>query len=268
MPDEHRPPATGTPPTPTEACPATHAARGIVATPPRSRSSRSGFHAQQADPSRRPVAVPRRTGKGRRTPASLPHTVALRSRPELRPPRDHHAKEELGRHIPVTTASPGPLPQHPRLRPAAGAEDADRPPLPAACVGGMAPSPPTPLRRPRAAALASLSEADMQSPKSSGSRSGRTPTRPPRRPRAEGNRRQSSRDLGSVDEQPPPQPPARARRLGILQPRPPSPPRAGPPPRAQELPDHLWQRGAATAAEEAAGGSGRGGPGGAELWRR
>nr|XP_051211498.1 uncharacterized protein LOC127328988 [Lolium perenne] len=162
MPDEHRPPATGTPPTPTEACPAAHAARGIAATQPRSRSRRSGFHAQQADPSRQPVAVPRRwdkrparpeprrhpctvahlchrpvgTGKGRRTPASLPHTVALRNRPELRPPRDRHAKEELGRHIPVATASPGPLPRHPLLRPAVGAEDADRPPLPAARCRG------------------------------------------------------------------------------------------------------------------------------------
>nr|XP_051229151.1 uncharacterized protein LOC127346954 [Lolium perenne] len=180
MPDEHRPPATGTPPTPTEACPAAHAARGIAATPPRSRSRRSGFHAQQADPSRQPVAVPRRwdqrparpsraaappslhcgsplpqacrTGKGRRTPASLPHTVALRSRPELRPPRDRHAKEELGRHIPVATASrgrcPGILfsgqPSAPKMRTGL--------PSPAARCRGTAPTPPTPSRRPRAAA--------------------------------------------------------------------------------------------------------------------
>nr|XP_051202652.1 uncharacterized protein LOC127316292 [Lolium perenne] len=123
---------------------------------------------------------PAGTSKGRRTPASLPHTVALRGHPELRTPRDRHTKEKLGPHIPSPLRPrdrcPGILffgqPSAPKMLTSLPCR------LPA--VGGTTPTPPTPPWRPRAAALASLSEAGLHTPKSSASRSWRTPTRPPR----------------------------------------------------------------------------------------
>jgi hypothetical protein len=109
MSKEHR---RGPSPTPTEACPATHAAKDMAAPPPRSRSRSSDFHAQQADTSWQPATVPetlepaprppeaaplcRRPtsvarlrhgpagdGQGRRTPTGLQPTVALQSSPSL-----------------------------------------------------------------------------------------------------------------------------------------------------------------------------------------
>nr|XP_051221749.1 actin-binding protein wsp1-like [Lolium perenne] len=117
-----------------------------------------------------PLRLPRATGRPlastchRRTPASLPHAVALRSPPNS----DLHATATPRRSWAGTSPSP------PRLRGRCpGILFSGQPPAPEMqtglpcrlpAVGGTTPTPPTPLRRPRAAALVSLSKADLHAP--------------------------------------------------------------------------------------------------------
>jgi hypothetical protein len=142
-----RPRARGTATTPTEACPATHASRGIASQTCSSRSHRSGIHAQQGDPSGQPATdheapdhqdpAPR-PPKRRRRAAILNHGSPPPPRPSTNVQR-RRCSTATGRRR-DNRASPGPPPRHPLLRSAAGV--ADRPPLPAARCRGHHPDPP------------------------------------------------------------------------------------------------------------------------------
>nr|XP_051221743.1 formin-like protein 3 [Lolium perenne] len=190
-----------------------------------------------------PLRLPRATGRPlastchRRTPASLPHAVALRSPPNS----DLHATATPRRSWDGTSPSP------PRLRGRCpGILFSSQPPAPEMqtglpcrlpAVGGTTPTPPTPLRRPRAAALASLSEADLHAPQIERisiweDADQAAPQGPAPRATVAGAAATTAAPASSHHRSPPP----RARRLGFLKPRPPPPPRAGPPPRAQNSP--------------------------------
>jgi hypothetical protein len=216
-PNEQRTPAREPSPTPTEACPAAHAARDMAATPPCSRSRRSDLHAWQADTSCQPATV-----REMLEPSPRPPEAALPCRhPQLQLTATtmastiHAARQAVDEASPCMPGAAAPTSSSPAALDHAGTGETCRPPLPAVRSWEHHPTAPNAAMTSQRRHPGFLEQGRPARPRSGAIWT--PPTRPPRTAPAEDDRRPRSRPPQS-QQAAATAAPTGARRVGLLWP--------------------------------------------------